>query len=55
MAYFQENKWHPKQKIIAIGNTTATTLETLGFSNFIISKSPSEEELAAAVVSVFDS
>ena len=48
-AYFQKYPIQTKQKIIAIGKTTETTLKKLGLLNVIIAPQPSEKGLAEAV------
>jgi uroporphyrinogen-III synthase len=49
-AYFSQMTFQPNQKIISIGNTTAETLKILGFNNFLVAKSPSEQDLVKAVL-----
>ena len=47
--YFQKYALQSTTKTIAIGNTTAKALQTIGVKNIIISKNPSEQSLVEAV------
>lgn len=49
-AYFQRYSTKAGQKIIAIGETTAGVLRTIGLEKIQISESPSEEALADAIL-----
>lgn len=48
--FFGQSVLKKHQKIIAIGNTTAKALKSLGVEDFVIAKEPSEKGLAAAVL-----
>lgn len=51
-ACFTKNKWRKNQKVVAIGNTTAAALATLGIENVFIAKTPSENGLANAILNI---
>ncbi len=49
VAYFSKYELQKGQEIIAIGKTTATTLQQLGVSNVMIAEEPSEMALAQTI------
>ena len=49
-AYFGKYKWKKKQKVIAIGRTTARELKKLGISKVSIAKKAREKDLAELVL-----
>jgi uroporphyrinogen-III synthase len=49
-AYFSKNKLGEKQRVVAIGETTAEALRELGISKIEIADEPSERGLAEAVL-----
>ncbi len=52
-AYFLEYEWRDFQKVVAIGQTTATALKSFKIKGFTIAETPSEEGLVKAVLSCF--
>lgn len=48
--YFHQHKLQKGQAIIAIGQTTATALQNIGYTEITIAKQPSENGLATAVL-----
>lgn len=51
-AYFNRYPFVPNQKVVAIGETTATALRSLGVKEVFIAKEPSEISLAQAVLDI---
>jgi len=51
-AYFAQHSILPYQQLIAIGNTTAKALRSLGHHQFAISAQPSEQDLAESVLNL---
>ena len=51
-AYFQKYPWQKQQKVVAIGNTTAKSLTTLGISDIKIALKPTEACLAKTVLGI---
>jgi uroporphyrinogen-III synthase len=49
-AYFAKYEWKPTQQVVAIGTTTAQTLQLLGIPNVQIAEEPSETALAQCVL-----
>lgn len=49
-AYFHFVDYKPGQKVVAIGNTTATALQNMGIEKIIIAKNPNEIGLVKAVL-----
>lgn len=54
-AYFTKNPLHKKQRVFAIGHTTAAALSLLGISKVTVAEEATEKGLAAAVLGVFAS
>jgi len=52
VAYFQKHPIQSKQKVVAIGKTTANALEKKGLQNIIVASQPSEKGLAATVTEI---
>ncbi len=52
-AYFEKYELKEKQKLVAIGHTTATKLAELGFENIKIAIEPNEMALAETVLSIY--
>lgn len=48
-SYFQKYEWISGQKIVAIGNTTATALQQLNIKSVLIAKEPTELALAQVI------
>jgi len=49
--YFSKKKLLLGQKIVAIGNTTATTLKNMGFFTILVAANPSERAMAELLLS----
>jgi len=52
-AYFEKYSLGEKQKMVAIGHTTATKLTELGFDNIKIAEEPNETALAESVLAIY--
>ncbi len=53
-AYFEKYSLKQKQKLLAIGHTTASKLREFGFDTFKIATEPNETALAQAVISIIE-
>ncbi len=51
-AYFAKKKYREGQKVVAIGNTTAFALKSLGVENVVVADKPTESSLVAAVLKI---
>lgn len=52
ITYFKNRDLSSKQKVFAIGRTTAKTLVSIGIKDFLIAEEPSEEALVKAILNL---
>ncbi len=53
-AYFTRHALQPGQRVVAIGQPTAKTLAALGINKISTAKMPSEEDMARAVLEIYE-